>query len=182
MRVKKPGNIRMIRWGDEVGSQRGRGGYINTLRREWEYDERDGRPGATHTFSYDELNRLILRSFADGTTVKYVYDLEGNLATMTDGAGATRYTYDSMNRLATVTTPNGKSVQYTYDAAGHQSSVTYADGKVVSKGYDAAGYLSEVRDWLARLTTYSYTGSGQLASISIATALSRGLLTTMATG
>ena len=68
-----------------------------------------------------------------GDASAFVYDGNGNLTQMTDLAyGQTNYSYDSLDRLAQITLPNGAgTVAYTYDAAGRVTSIT-TGGNTVS--------------------------------------------------
>nr|WP_258022988.1 RHS repeat-associated core domain-containing protein [Brevibacillus formosus] len=57
--------------------------------------------------------------YPDGKTVRYTYDLAGQLTTVTDWAGrVTRYTYDENYRLIRTERPNGTVELRHYDAAG----------------------------------------------------------------
>jgi len=58
----------------------------------------------TTNYTYDNLDRLITKQTPEGT-LNYTYDAAGNLASMTSGDGnvSVNYTWDSLNRLSTVT-------------------------------------------------------------------------------
>ena len=101
----------------------------------------------------------------------------------------TSYTYDSLNRLATVT-ENGVTASYAYDTNGNRSSVEYGNGLREEYSYNAGNMLtgltnkSETGEVLSsytytytldgnqstkmesdgRTTTYHYDGLGRLAS------------------
>ena len=121
--------------------------------------------GKTHVFGYDALNRRIAASYADGTTFTFAYDNNGNRTVMTDSTGKSEYTYDALNRLASVLLPSGRRVSYEYDAAGRRRSVTYPDGKVVHYAYDMANHLTSVVDWNGATTSYGYDGRGKLVTV-----------------
>jgi RHS repeat-associated protein len=103
----------------------------------------DALPGkkGTHTFTYDELSQLMTepghlyaydshnnRETKDQASythnarnelvkageVTFTYDLNGNPTTQKNGAATTTYTYDALDRLIQVQTPNLK-IGYTYD-------------------------------------------------------------------
>ena len=66
-------------------------------------------PTGTYQFTYDNMGRLTqtstVYSFISGKTftVGYAWDAASNLNSMTDPQGkATTYTYDTLNRLATL--------------------------------------------------------------------------------
>ncbi len=59
--------------------------------------------------------RLVCHE-ADGLTdVTQTYDAHGNRLSRTDVTGTETYTYDSLNRLSTITYPDAKFVVYSYD-------------------------------------------------------------------
>jgi YD repeat-containing protein len=86
----------------------------------------------------------------------YTYDLNGNRITMTDPVGTTYYTYDSLNRLTSITNPYGEITSYTYDALGRRTSTTLPNGVVTSYGYDAAGQLLSMVHALGSTTIASF--------------------------
>jgi len=123
--------------------------------------ETDGR-GKTTTFTYDPLNRLKIKLYADGTSVKYNYDEGtngiGKLTSMTDPSGSTRWTYNPNGHLlttqrkigaVTLTTshsynpvtgqrtatilPSGRKLAYAYNPLSGQASEVDVDGKALAK-------------------------------------------------
>lgn len=54
---------------------------------------------------------------------RYDYDADGNLTSITTGAGTTTFTYDDESRLIGAASPSGISV-YEYDALGHRDAAT----------------------------------------------------------
>src|SRR2546428_8209188 len=96
---------------------------------------------------------------------------------MTDGIGTSRYTYDSLDRLKSVTnyitgTPGiTRTVTYTYDNASRLTSLAYPDighgVHTVSRGYDEANQLTAVTDWLSptHTTSFGYDKNGNLSRI-----------------
>ena len=56
--------------------------------------------GNVTRYEYDDLNRLVVERFADGTTRRSVYDRDDNLIRTTDQNGTVAHlTYDGLNRL-----------------------------------------------------------------------------------
>ncbi|MBL8816279.1 MAG: hypothetical protein JNL58_09630 [Planctomyces sp.] len=100
--------------------------------------------------TYNNKDLLVRRRFADGTSVFNTYDTRRNLvsASMRDAAdndvGTTSFTYDSLDRVLSVTYPNGTSLNFTYDAAGRRTSATDHNGALISYHYDSFGRLAEV--------------------------------------
>jgi len=131
--------------------------------------------GAVTYYSYDGLNRLTTVYYeSDGATVAYEYDAVGNRTAMTDTLGVTRYEYDDLYRLVSVTDPFTGTVEYGYNLAGNRTQLTYPDGKVVTYTYDADNRLLQVQDWDDGLTRYAYDAAGRL----ISTTLPNGVVTT----
>ena len=131
-------------------------------------------------YDYDEKNRRIRTHYPDGGCERYFYDGNGNLikkvpptcydSTTDDGEGY-HYTYDSMNRLTTITNPLGEEeAAYRYDHAGR--IIRYREGRENPESiytYDHAGRLLSCRKPLERaedgsirygLTTYAYDDMG----------------------
>ncbi|MGA2435412.1 MAG: hypothetical protein ABSG25_09005, partial [Bryobacteraceae bacterium] len=86
------------------------------------------------TYTYDSLDRLTAKQTPEGT-LGYTYDLAGNVATMVSSnpnGVSVVYTYDQLNRLATVVDnrlPSGQNTTiYSYDPASNLATVTYPNG------------------------------------------------------
>jgi RHS repeat-associated protein len=121
----------------------------------------DGRHEVARTvFTYDDQNRLIMR--ADVTnpavplTMKYTYDVRGNVTSQTDPDGSTTsFEYDVRRRMVRKTAPEGGVTRYEYDDADRPLSITDANGNQTKLTYDPNGnLLSEQRPDGA---TWSYT-------------------------
>src|SRR5205085_2880546 len=66
--------------------------------------------GKATTFTYDTMRRLLSKTpdaSLNQPTVSFTYNATGQRATMTDTSGATVYSYDARNRLASKQTPFG---------------------------------------------------------------------------
>ena len=88
-----------------------------------------------------------------------------------DGKGTTTYTYDNLNRLATVSEPSGKTTAYTYDAAGNRLTQTETEGTVITVTtytYDTQNHLigtSEIINGiLSEMIAYAYDNNGNVLS------------------
>lgn len=136
---------------------------------------------------YDELSRPLAHRGNNGQNVKYTYDLNGNVATITDSLGkVTTMTYDALNRLASskdalngtssfaydaadhvikVTDPRGKATTYAYDGFGQLWSQTSPDTGLTKFAYDAAGLRTSMTRADAKVTTFTYDGLGRLDAV-----------------
>ena len=122
-------------------------------------------------FGYDAMNRLVSSEtrvagqtftvgyghdlgglctnvvYPDGKTVRYAYDADGRVASVTDWAGhAFSFTRDAAGHLTALAYPNGVSGAWTYDANHAVSGWNYNNGspfagRTVTR--DAAGIKTE---------------------------------------
>ena len=100
------------------------------------------------TMQYDLAGRRTHLFYPDGFEIRYSYDLDGSLRSMTQ-AGLTTiadYAYDDLSRRTSVTRGNGVVTNYTYDGASRLKTLAQ----------DLAGTGSDVT-W-----TYGYTPSSQV--------------------
>jgi RHS repeat-associated protein len=116
--------------------------------------------GRSHSFSYDALSRPLGRTYADGNVIAFSYDVNNNRTSMSDAHGVSHYVYDALNRITSVTSPDGSTVGYSYDAVSRRTALTYPDGRLVSYGYDLVGRLSTVNDGSGNQTNYGYDAAG----------------------
>ncbi len=94
----------------------------------------------TRTFTLDAWGRRTQLVDPMGTT-NAAYDPNGNLKTQTDAASRTlRYTYDANNRIATVSEDNNATqAMYAYLPDGGTDTLTYPNGTQAKWTYDDAG-------------------------------------------
>lgn len=93
----------------------------------------------TVQFAYDGLNRIIAETF-DGHTVNYSYSITGRLQTTTypDGTLIVK-SFDTRNRLVSISKNGNPLVSYTYDNANRLLTKTFANGLTTYIQYNAAG-------------------------------------------
>ena len=128
--------------------------------------------GAREDYTYyaDGLLHTLTNKKADGSiidTYSYTYDAAHNQITKTDARGTTSYTYDVLNRLETVTEPNGTKTTYTYDKAGNRETETIQSGSSTALNtysYNEQNRLMQIttkqNGTLATTTAYSYDNNG----------------------
>jgi RHS repeat-associated protein len=107
--------------------------------------------GLTTTYSYDALNRVTQISFSSGTPITFTYDTGtngiGRLATMTDEAGITTWTYDGFGRVTSKSQKVGTLIQtisYAYNVRGQLETVVYPSGNSVKTSYNTAGQTQQI--------------------------------------
>ena len=61
----------------------------------------------TTTYSWDDVNRLTGKTFADDRAYSYGWDGNSNRTLMTDPTGTTTWTYDPANRMTGQQDPTG---------------------------------------------------------------------------
>ncbi|MGI5502650.1 RHS repeat-associated core domain-containing protein [Lentzea sp. CA-135723] len=81
---------------------------------------------------------------ANGQVTRFGYDQAGNPTSVTPPApmGVTRYTYDSLSRITSVTDGNNKRIDYGYDKLDRVVSVSTGGTVLQTNSYDALGNLS----------------------------------------
>jgi YD repeat-containing protein len=90
-------------------------------------------------YSYDNSNQLDSQP-----GVTYTYNGNGNLISKTDSSGATSYTWDVENRLASVTLPgSGGTVTYQYDPFGRRIEKIAPTGTTIY-AYDGGNVVEEL--------------------------------------
>jgi RHS repeat-associated protein len=103
----------------------------------------------TTTIAYDALGNVTQVGTAEGThTRTFAYDAEHNPISQSDAAGVvTRYVYDALNQLVTMTDANANETQL---------------------GYDVRGNLIQQRDPLGNERTWQYNALDQIITVNAA--------------
>ncbi|MCU7841781.1 MAG: hypothetical protein KZQ94_20695, partial [Candidatus Thiodiazotropha sp. (ex Troendleina suluensis)] len=117
----------------------------------------------TTSYTYDARDRLTRETQPDGTLLDYQYDTAGNRTQVRITRGTivttTDYSYDSLNRLQSVTDTSG-TTSYGYDAVGNRTSVSYPNNSSEVYRYDSLNRLTrkETHDGTGALVgAYDYT-------------------------
>jgi RHS repeat-associated protein len=117
----------------------------------WVYDKKGNvirmqdTAGKTVRSQYDALNRPTRRFNARGQEILFAYDWVGNRTGVTykDADLQYRYVYDALNRLSSMTGPDGTTT-YAYTARGELAKVIYPNSAQISFEYDAVGNLDRI--------------------------------------
>ncbi|GBC60970.1 RHS repeat-associated core domain-containing pro tein [Desulfonema ishimotonii] len=92
--------------------------------------------------------------------IRYGYDAKGNRTSVRTPSGTTAYAYDELNRLRTVTEPDGMSeTAYTYDTVGNRKTVTCPNGTETEYFYDDLNRLEGMENRKADgtlISSYEY--------------------------
>lgn len=139
--------------------------------------------GITITSSYDAENRLTGKTYSDTThSVTFSYDQasyngltitngKGRRTGMSDGSGATAWSYDAIGRiLAEERTISGvtKTTSYTYNLDGSLATKTYPSGRKITYTVGNAGRALSATDTANSInyaTSAKYAPQGALASM-----------------
>ena len=108
--------------------------------------------GVVAQFDYDALNRLVSITYPDATkNVSFGYDAGANgvgrLTSMVDESGSTDFGYDIQGNLVSETrTVDGVAyvTAYTYDSANRVLTMTYPSGTIISYTRDGLGRIDSV--------------------------------------
>ena len=100
------------------------------------------------SYTYDpQTDRLLSKATPFGT-LSYSYDFTGNVLSIHSSNAngvAVSYTYDVLNRLATVADGAG-TTSYGYDAAGNLDGFTYPNGVIHAYSYDTLNRLNKLKE------------------------------------
>jgi RHS repeat-associated protein len=142
--------------------------------------------GVITTYGYDVLNRLTAVSYnttnaagvsaTTGVTISYRTSFPGNgeVESVTDGAGTRSYVFDSLGRTTSKTRAidgNSYQTQYQYNAINQLSVIAYPSNKQVRRNHDMRGRLSGIDKLSGGLFVSSYVSgvayntAGQLTGL-----------------
>ena len=111
----------------------------------------------SHSFIYDELNRLRADIGADSQTATLDYDTNSNLTDQTDPNGnPTSYAFDGLNRLVDTTDADNGQTTYGYDDRDNLTSVTDPNGNTTTYSYDIYDNLIQQNSPDTGISTFTY--------------------------
>jgi RHS repeat-associated protein len=119
------------------------------------------------SYTYNPANRLVEVGYSEEATpgVSFEYDADGNVTSMVDGTGESRFAYDQLGRLTESEDGHGDIVGYGYDLANGLTRLRYPNGKEVIREFDPAGRLESVTDWVGKTTTFAYDADSNIEGI-----------------
>ncbi len=123
----------------------------------------DAGTGAV-TISYDAKNRVLLRSFPQGTSEAVAYNDARREMRITDAAGGVTTTVRSADGLTETTTdPAGRRTEVRFDAQGRPVQVTVGGREPILTTYDRLGRIVSTGA-AGKALRYEYAGDSPLVS------------------
>jgi RHS repeat-associated protein len=152
------------------------------------YKSRPYYAGATYsqihwtTYSYDVLNRVLVETYPDASTMSHAYhgfsttdtnalnqtkttlkNSQGQTVSVTDTQGnVTSYVYEPFGNLAQVTDAAGNITTYTYDTRGRKVTSNDPDMGSWSYTYDVLDQLKTKTDAAGQVTTVTFDVLGRM--------------------
>ncbi len=110
---------------------------------------------------FDGNGLLIAVMDRNGNATMYSYDTQERVNTITDPVGrVTTFAYDGNGKLETVTDPANRTTNFSVDAAGNLTGVTFPDGSTRGFGYDTRHLMTSQTSPRGLTTNYQYDGLG----------------------
>lgn len=134
---------------------------------EFKYDKegtlihRIDREGNLTQLSYTAGGDIQSIQYSDGNTVNYTYNSLKQLTEMKDWLGSTKFDYDNLGILQSITDHKGRKVKYEWDALGRSKAITYPDDMTVRYLYDQDKNLIRVLSDTGNID-YAYDQKGRL--------------------
>lgn len=125
--------------------------------------ERAGPDGSvTYVYGSKLTSRPTELRYSDGRTVRFEFDLRGNLTQMVAPGGAsTSYRYDGQGRLVEITDARGAVTTFVRDEHGYVLTATEEGVGTTRFHRNAAGQLTKVKQPDGRLVTVVREGDGR---------------------
>ncbi|MGH2706334.1 MAG: RHS repeat-associated core domain-containing protein [Actinomycetota bacterium] len=118
------------------------------------------------SFEYDPAGNRVAEIDALGNRTADTFDAVSNRTSRLDAnANRTGYGFDELNRLRSVTAPDGALTSYTYDAPGNLVTRTDPKGHVTTYGYDADRRLTSLTSPIGQRWSYEYDPAGNRTKV-----------------
>ena len=120
--------------------------------------------GKSLGFTRDSQGRIIRIEDPNGNTLRYEYNIRGDLAAFIDGEGnRTEFTYDGDHNLLQIIDPLGRpSQRQEYDADGRLIAITNGLGDRIQIEHDLDAKKEIVHDRRGNPTIYEYDAQGNV--------------------
>ena len=127
---------------------------------------------STMAFEYDALDRrtAVITSdrFFQDQTIAYTFNKNSLLTEVQDPlGGVTRYAYDDLNRLTTLTNYNNENFSFQYDALNRMTRLAFPNGVATQYTYDAIDRVTSISSTGASdpmSHAYTYDKAGNIVS------------------
>ncbi len=121
--------------------------------------------GVSVNMTYDDLGRMLTRSYPDTGTERFGYSPAGMIAYTNQLTNVTYYGYDAAGRKIAETNANLQVMQYAYDAANHLTNLTDAKTNLTQWGYDLYGRVTNKLDAMTNtILKYQYDADNRLTN------------------
>jgi len=121
--------------------------------------------GVTITETFDELNRVIKRTYPDGGSEKFGYSARGLIAYTNQLGKVTRYVVDALGRKQFETNALNDVVSFTYSPADDLLILTNGNDKATFWNYDLYGRVTNKIDALGTICfVYRYDANGRMTN------------------
>ncbi|HNW89197.1 MAG TPA: RHS repeat-associated core domain-containing protein [Bacteroidales bacterium] len=119
--------------------------------------------GATLSWSYGPLNRVLSYTDANGNVYSAIYDVSGNILALIKPMGIIeQFAYDAAGNVIAYTDGKGNVTQYIRKGNGYVTQIIYADGTTNSFTWDNAGNKLSYTDANSNTTNYIYDLAGRM--------------------
>lgn len=146
-------------------------GLIQSIYKGKQYDDTSGKPrpiNYSHTTTeyqsftdFDELGRPRAKRGNNAQNVRFAYDPDGNISSITDSLNrVTSFSYDALARLVRIVNPQNGATSYEYDKADRVTKVTDPRGLITAYVYDGFGQLWAQSSPDTGTTTHEYNAGG----------------------
>lgn len=120
--------------------------------------------GRSRVKTYNSLGQLISSSVTGITSTGLVYDTDGRIEAINQGAREFTIIYGSNGYQSALTDPLGRTVSYTRDGVGRITTKSFGDGREISFAYDNMGNLTVISPPGRPLHGFSYSSVDKLNS------------------